>query len=362
MYPHMKSFRDHHLQTFLDTWNETGGALDASLANYFRTHKALGSKDRAEIAEKVYQQVRWKLLPEGADSNDTTLPAHIRVSTPEELYQAFVRTHGEEKAFDLLFESNFPAPTTVRANLIKTTRDELVNKWKGVYEIAPTEISSAGITFLKKILFFSLPEYKEGLFEVQDEGSQMVAEQLDIKPGDHILDWCAGSGGKTLAFAHKTKEKGQIYLHDIRKGILLEARKRLARAGVQNSQILFADEEKKLAKLKKKMDWVLVDAPCTGTGTLRRNPEMKYRIDEALIKKFVGDQRTIFEKALSFLKPGGKIVWATCSLLEEENQKQVEHFIKTYDLQLVKEPFQSLPARDKMDGLYAAVLERKPGK
>ena len=219
---------------------------------------------------------------------------------PEELWQAFVRSFGEEKAFELLMESNSPAPTTIRINPAKTTREALFQKWKGLYDISETAHSPFGITFHKKIAFFTLPEFKEGLFEVQDEASQLVAAKMDPKPGEAVLDWCAGSGGKTLAYAYKTEGKGQIYLHDIRKNILFEAKKRLKRAGIENVQYLFADEEKKLAKLKKKMDWVLVDAPCTGTGTLRRNPDMKYKFTEAQLKKFVGDQRVIFEKALSF--------------------------------------------------------------
>ena len=304
MYISMTPFRDHHLLSFLDTWGERGGALDAALSDYFRSHKALGSKDRAEISEKVYHQVRWKLLPEGADPADEKLPFPIRVSAPPALWEAFVRSYGEKKAYELLMESNYPAPTTIRVNPLKTTRDALFEKWKGLYEITKTEHSPLGIVFHRKISFFGLPEYKEGLFEVQDEGSQLVADKVNPKPGERVLDWCAGSGGKTLAFAYKTQGRGQLYLHDIRKGILYEARKRLSRAGAQNIQILFNDEEKKLNQLKKKMDWVLVDAPCTGTGTLRRNPEMKYRFDNDRLKKFVGDQRTIFEKALSFVKPG----------------------------------------------------------
>lgn len=354
----MTPFRDHHLLNFLDSWNEKGGALDAALADYFRTHKALGSKDRAEIGDRVYHQVRWKLLPEGAHPNDKTLPFYVRVSAPQELCDAFIRSFGEEKAFELLTESNNPAPTFIRVNPMKISRDRLFDKWKDIYDIAKTQHSPYGIIFNKKISFFGLDEYKQGFFEVQDEGSQLVADKVNPKPGDRILDWCAGSGGKTLAFAHKTEGKGQLYLHDIRKGILYESRKRLCRAGVQNSQIIFADEDKKLNMIKKKMDWVIVDAPCSGTGTLRRNPEMKYRFEEAKLKKYVGDQRIIFEKALSFLKPEGHIVYATCSVLKEENEEQVKHFLATYPLQLVGETFQSLPSNGGMDGLFSATFIR----
>lgn len=352
-------FRDHHLLNFLDSWGAGGGPLDLALAEYFRKHKSLGSKDRAEISERVYTQIRWKLLPEGKDPHDASLPANLRVSAPEELWDAFVRTYGEEKAFELLYTSNFPAPTTIRVNPARTTRDELFAKWKELYDISVTQHSPYGITFHRKITFFSLDDFKGGLFDVQDEASQLAAAKVDLKPGDHVLDFCAGSGGKTLAFAHKSQGKGQLYLHDIRHGILLEARKRLSRAGIQNTQLLFPNEDKKMVKLKKKMDWVLVDAPCTGTGTLRRNPDMKYRYTDAMLKRLIGEQRTIFERALSYVKPGGKIVYVTCSVLKEENEDQLAHFLKTYNLEVVGEPFKSLPSKGGMDGLFAVTLATK---
>jgi 16S rRNA C967 or C1407 C5-methylase (RsmB/RsmF family) len=153
------------------------------------------------------------------------------------------------------------------------------------------------------------------------------------------------------------EHKGQIYLHDIRPFALQEAKKRLKRAGIQNSQILLP-ESPHLSKLKKKMDWVLVDAPCTGTGTLRRNPDMKWKFDETILPRLVGQQRAIFEKALSFLHPEGRIVYGTCSLLEAENQLQLEHFLKTYSLVVEGEVFQTFPAKGEMDGFFGVVLKR----
>jgi len=111
-------------------------------------------------------------------------------------------------------------------------------------------------------------------------------------------------------------------------------------------------------KLKKKMDWVLVDAPCSGTGTLRRNPDMKWKFESQMLTRLVGQQRMIFEKALSFSKPGGYIVYATCSILKQENQQQLEHFLATYPVQLEGEPFQTLPTRGGMDGFFGVVLKR----
>jgi 16S rRNA C967 or C1407 C5-methylase (RsmB/RsmF family) len=309
----------------------------------------LGKKGSWEERLNFYKN--WDPSQAGED-----IPPFISLSCPEELYQAVVRTYGEKQAFQILFDSNFPAPTYVRVNTLKTTREKLLALWKD-FAVKESPEAPNAILFEKKTNFFSLPEFKSGYFEVQDAASQLVGELVDPKPGDHVMDFCSGSGGKTLAFAPKMEGKGQIYLHDIRKGILIEAKKRLARAGVQNAQILQALDESKMKKLKKKMDWVLVDAPCTGTGTYRRNPCMKYHYSSQMLERLTGQQRVIFERALSFLKPGGSIVYATCSLLKEENENQVEHFIKTYNLKLKGSPFKSIPALNSKDGLFGAVLK-----
>ncbi len=370
-------YREHHLLALLETYSSQNLPLDLFISHYFRDHSALGSKDRAFIADTVYTLVRWQglldyLAPSSSwnDRYQTFLEVNIdelqqrediplatRVSFPQQLFDLFVSSYGIEKARELCLISNTPAPTTVRANILKINRDDLLNRWKGIYEVSPTSQSPDGIIFHKKINFFQLPEFKEGLFEVQDEGSQLLARLMHVQPGQQILDYCAGSGGKTLAFAPFMQGKGQIYVHDIRSFALQEARKRLRRAGIQNHQILLPTSPQ-LAKLKKKMNWVLVDAPCSGTGTLRRNPDMKWKFDPEMITRLIGQQRTIFEKALSFLQPNGYIVYATCSVLKEENQEQVKHFISTYSLEMEGELFQTLPTFGGMDGFFGVVLKR----
>ena len=232
----------------------------------------------------------------------------------------------------------------------------MLKKWDGLYEVSPCRQAQFGIVFHKKINFFGLPEFKEGLFEVQDEGSQLIADLVKAEPGQLVMDYCSGSGGKTLAFAPKMNNTGQIFLHDIRPRALEDCRKRLRRAGIQNAQVVLADDPK-LKKLKKRMDWVLVDAPCTGTGTMRRNPDMKWNFTQEMLTRLTGQQRTIFERGLSYLKPGGRIVYATCSILNEENQEQADHFLKTYNLTMEGEPFQSLPAEKGMDGFFGVVFK-----
>ncbi len=369
-------FRDHHILEMLYGYEDQGMPLDFFISQYFRAHKSIGSKDRAFIAENIYRMIRWQglldyLCPKPAFwekkwellaqfdpkkyLEDDNIPLHIRLSFPKPLFDLMVKSHGIEKTMQLCLECNQAAPTTVRVNTLKTTRENLLDKWSPVYQVSPCLFSKTGIVFHQKINFFTLPEFKEGLFEVQDEGSQLLAELVQAEPGQLVMDYCAGSGGKTLAFAPAMKNTGQIYLHDVREHALSDSKKRLRRAGVQNAQIAL-DNDPKLKKLKKKMDWVLVDAPCSGTGTLRRNPDMKWKFTEEMLARLIGQQRMIFEKALSFLKPGGRIIYATCSILKEENQDQLNHFLKTYPLVMDKEPFQSLPIAGGMDGFFGVVF------
>jgi len=377
-----RSFRQFHILNILKEYDQQSLPLDLVLRDYFRLHKALGSKDRGYIAETAYILVRWKGLldalsqekePDWSHRLDLFLddalekakkhsdfPDHTRLSFPKHLFDLIVNTHGLDQACDICAVSNQPAPTTVRINTLKTTREEMLRRWKGAYEVFPCPVSPNGIVFHRRVNFFVMPEFKEGLFEVQDEGSQLLAGLVQPKPGDLVMDYCSGSGGKTLAFAPLMQNKGQIYLHDIREHVLQESKKRLRRAGIQNAQVVMA-EDPKLKKLKKKMDWVLVDVPCTGTGTLRRNPDIKWKFDEEMLPRIQGQQRVIFEKALSFLKPGGKIVYSTCSILKEENREQVAHFMKTYQLELAGEVFETLPIAGGMDGFYGAVLKGSAG-
>jgi len=373
-----RPFRQFHILTIMQEYEKQTLPLDFFVGNYFRGNKAIGSKDRNYIAETVYALVRWRGLldftcTDGCDwgnrldiflspefsslKHRKDIPAHVRVSFPKALFDQIVASHGEPKAIEICTISNGAAPTTVRVNAMKTTREEMLVKWKEEYGVILCQQAPYGIVFPKRINFSVMPEFRSGLFEIQDEGSQLIAQLVGVQPGEKVMDFCAGAGGKTLAFAPQMKNTGQIYLHDVRQKALDDSRKRLRRAGIQNAQIV-CSEENKLKKLTKAMDWVLVDAPCTGTGTMRRNPDMKWKFDDAMLKRLVGQQRTIFEKGLSFLKPSGYIVYATCSLLKEENQEQVAHFIKTYGLELVGDPFESLPIFNGMDGFFGAVLKK----
>lgn len=352
-------FREYHLTQLLEGWEKTSYPLDLYISFYFKDHKALGSKDRAAIAEMAYALIRWKGVVRGKDWKEKLQDYQkrypfdeVEASFPKELFQEMEISYGREKALQLCRICNERAPTTVRVNPLKTSRETLLEKWRQHYDVAPCKESALGILFQQKIHFFSLPEFKEGLFEIQDEASQLVADLVEAMPGSLVLDYCAGSGGKTLAFAHKMEGKGQIFLHDIRGKILLEAKRRLRRAGIQNAQVI-----KDLSKWKGKMDLVLVDVPCSGTGTLRRNPDLKWRYRG--LEHLIQEQRTLFAEALRFLKMGGQIVYATCSLLAKENEEQCAYFAKEHDLEIIRKPFKSLPTEGGMDGFYAAVFQKK---
>lgn len=372
-----RKFIEHHIFSILNSIQTK--PLDVFLSHYLRKHKNIGSKERSAICEPIYGMIRWRglldYLCKGSISwesryeiyssinpldyiHEINIPAHIRVSFPKDLFQCIEEAFGEEKAIQLCLLSNTKAPTTIRTNTLKTTRQALLEKWKEIYDVSPTLESTEGITFHKRINFFGLPEFKEGLFEIQDEGSQLLAKLVQPLPKEHVFDYCAGSGGKTLAFAPSMENKGVIYLHDIRDFALEEAKKRLRRAGIQNAQLMYYDDPKK-NRLKHKMEWVLVDAPCSGLGTIRRNPDMKWKINPETIERLCIEQKEIFKKALEFLHPKGQIVYATCSMLPKENEEQTAYFMKTFELELVKE-LKILPQEGGMDGFYGAVYKRKP--
>lgn len=371
--PMKESFFDYHIQTIFQNLSESNKPLDLLMSEYFRAHKNLGSTDRRVIGDTVYGMVRWKSLIDhfspddriafyrsinwGKVTHDDSIPVAARLGLPEYVYSRFCTSFGKEQAHLLGQILNQPAPTTIRVNLLKTSREKLLHLLENRYSISRCNHSLSGIRFSKREPLFTLAEFKEGLFEIQDEGSQLITDLVEAKPGDCVLDFCSGSGGKTLGFAHRMQGKGQIYLHDIRSSALLEARRRLKRAGIQNAQCIPTNHPQ-LARLIGKCDWVLIDVPCSGTGTLRRNPDQKWKINERQIEQYIGQQRTIARDTFKYLKPGGRLVYATCSLLPEENLDQVHYILKNLPLTLEKTPLSLFPQPGGMDGFFCAVLKK----
>ncbi len=369
----MKHFREYHLLQILQEFSPSLGPIDRFLHKYFKSHRSLGSKDRKYITETLYEMLKWQGLYDffipppitwekryELHKNKSTMrldatPEHIRVSFPNWLFQKILVQYGLPTANNLCLTLNEKAPVTVRINTLKISREIILQLWtQQGYAVSPTLRSPVGIHFHSKSALFQMPEFKQGYFEMQDEGSQIVADLVDVRPGQHVLDYCAGSGGKTLAFAPKMQGQGQIYLHDIRPKVLMEAKKRLKRAGIQNFQ-MFNVHKQLNTRL---MDWIVLDVPCSGTGTLRRNPDLKWRLNEEMLENLRLEQRKIFQEALQYISPKGKIVYLTCSILEEENQKQCEHFTAHYPVDLLKIEV-LLPKSQENDGFFAAIFQRR---
>ncbi|MBS0624116.1 MAG: RsmB/NOP family class I SAM-dependent RNA methyltransferase [Verrucomicrobia bacterium] len=373
------TFVEYHLFQLLRRFDNQHLPLDLFISQYFRAHKALGAQDRRTLAEAVYGMVRWQLLLDYLIGPNpswekrfqlyrnfqptqyltvSSIPLHVRVSCPKPLFDLLVQDYGESYACQLAQINTTTAPIMVRVNPLKTTRDALLAKWAEQYDAMTAKESPYGIEFKKRIALFALPEFQEGLFEVQDEASQLVASLVQTQPKDQVLDYCAGAGGKSLAFAHHMASGGQLYLHDVRPAILDQARKRFKRAGIQNVQFLEPGHPQ-LERLKGKLDWVLVDVPCSGTGTLRRHPDQKWKFTLTWLEGLIHLQRQIVEQTLPFLKPTGKLVYATCSILKKENEEQREYFLKNLPLISYGNIFQSHPAIGEKDGFFACIFQRK---
>jgi len=370
-------FREFHILRILENYQIKKIPLDCFLRFYFKENKSIGSKDRKEICDLLYFIIRWqglidyfcikpitwkkriekaKTIKPFDFQDDETIPFHKRMSFPLWYIQLLKKHYSKDKVKEVCLTNNTTAPTTIRVNSLKISRDELFSRWKNIYKIEKCQLSENGIIFKKKINFFATNEFKEGLFEIQDEGSQLVANLIDTEAKDQILDFCAGSGGKTLALGARKKNKGQIYLHDIRKKALLEAKKRIKRSGIENAQIILPEN---IHRLKKKMDWIILDVPCSGSGTFRRNPDMKWKFQPEMLKSLVNEQRLIFKKSLQFLKPKGKILYITCSILPEENFLQVEYFIRQFPVFLIDKPSFWFPQKNGRDGFFASLFQLK---
>lgn len=306
------------------------------------------------------------------------MPGDVRLEYPAWLEPAFRALWGDGMAREVA-ALNKPAPLDLRVNLLKGNRDMAAARLAPAGIIGKaTRYSPVGLRIAEHLPLADTEVFQEGLIEVQDEGSQIAALLVDARPGHTIVDYCAGGGGKTLALAAQMNNKGRIIACDIRERRLEKAVMRLRRAGAHNvqSRVITETGDKWLKRAGQTFDRVLVDAPCTGTGTWRRNPEAKWRLVPKDVEELVERQRAILASAARLVKPGGRLVYVTCSLLAAENEEQIQTFVAAHpEFSIVPvptlwaqavggtcpttEPFLRLtPATHETDGFFIATLTR----
>ncbi len=408
-----------HTEQVLKDVLQFKGPADALISRYFREHSKLGMRERAAIAESVYVVLRNRLIfnnfsesgkgPHarrlallglseiyGIDAvsgmtdietdwlkhihaiDRSKLPARLKANLPDWLYNRLVLQYGEEETQQMADVLNTPAPLDLRVNTMKNRREDVISVLKEVpVECELTPYASSGIRLAKKIALQNMPLFKNGGVEVQDEGSQLLAQIVGAKRGEMIVDFCAGAGGKTLALGDAMRNTGRLYAFDVSERRLANMKPRLARSGLSNVHpVKIAHEhDAKIKRLSRKADRVLVDSPCSGLGTLRRNPDLKWRQTEQTISEMSQKQLEILESAARLVKVGGRLIYATCSLLDDENDKIVADFLAKddrYELVPMKQVLAEakvdldmgdylklLPHRHQTDGFFAAVFERK---
>ncbi len=398
------------------------GALpaDKQMERYFREHREMGVRDRGAVAETVYACLRRRptlehiaggapanprdmvaayLLTQGISAraleasgykgdagpiaararllDPDSLPFDIKTNLPNWLAERLRAQFGDAETLLLAEALNRPAPVDLRINTLKTHREEVQTQLNSEgYASEPTPYSPLGLRRTERTPLFNTKSFKDGLFEIQDEGSQLLALMLEPKRQEMTADFCAGAGGKTLQIGALMANTGTLYAFDISAKRLERLKKRAARAGLNNTRAVAIGHEHdaRVQRLHGKIDRVLVDAPCSGTGTLRRNPDIKWRsIDLA---ELVANQKKILAAAAELVKPGGRLVYATCSLLREENDDIVNDFLATHNdfaalpageilarrhvvLETTDEALRLYPHRHGTDGFYAMALERR---
>ncbi len=392
---------------------------DALLSAYFRRNPKLGAHDRERIADCVYGvlrhllALRW-LMPEAtprlwlllwlarfrgislrelepltrekdrarlAEAKAGSLdgaPLSVKAELPEWVIDSLRAVHDDAAILALGRALAQPAPLDVRVNVQKTNRDAVLDRLRAAGIAAQaTPFSPWGIRIGQPFELSRQALFKEGLVEVQDEGSQLLALLTGARRGEMVADLCAGAGGKTLALGAAMASTGRLYAFDISEKRLSKLSPRLKRSGLSNvtAQLIASENDTRLKRLAGKLDRVLIDAPCSGLGTLRRNPDLKFRQSPQTLASLAQTQASLIRAGARLVKPGGRLVYATCSLLPTENQSVVEAFLAEHA------EFERLPANQALaaarialdtgdylqtnpavhgtDGFFAAILEKR---
>lgn len=370
---------------------------DKALEKMFKANPQWGSRDRRFVAEGVYDIVRnFRLYSELAESKNNfwfitavwlvvknieipdwqefkhvdanyirerkeSLKANLPVyeSYPDWLWELGIKELGEESWLQQAVTMNEQAPVFLRVNTLKTSKEKLAEALRNekIETASLLDVTSA-LQLSKRENVFQTKLFKEGWFEVQDAGSQLISEFLDPKPNDFVIDACAGAGGKSLHIAALMKNKGKVISLDVEDWKLEELKKRAKRAGVSNIETRPILPDKTIEQLHNKADKLLLDVPCSGLGVLKRNPDAKWKLNAETLERTKTLQQSIITEYSKMVKPGGVMVYSTCSLLPSENQDQVTTFLKkTGDFELIKD--KTLLPSQGYDGFYMALLKKK---
>lgn len=404
--------------------------VDAACRDYLRQHKKLGRRDREFVQGVVWELVRhrrWyehiaggglgnarvdalqlvlmRLIDRDGYSDDE-LPAPagsvrrarqcldragqrpeptdvaslaLASSFPDWLVQSWVDTLGLPEACRLAEALNERAPLSLRANTLRATREQVIARLRDEGIAASTGNHAPGaITVDGRASWGASPTFRDGWFEVQDEGSQLIAALCEAQPGQSVIDACAGGGGKTLALAADMQGRGTLYAFDDNERRLSKLRPRARRADAHNirTDVVSGGADRRIARLRGKVDCVLIDAPCSGLGTLRRSPDAWWRVDDAWLDDLTSIQHSLLDQYAAVPRAGGRIVYATCSTLARENEDQVRAFVDRHTgwrvehagevLARVDAPVTDVgemmrlwPHRHGTDGFFAAVLVRE---
>ncbi|WP_396212363.1 RsmB/NOP family class I SAM-dependent RNA methyltransferase [Flavobacterium sp.] len=382
-----------------------GEYADKVVARSLKKDKRWGSSDRKFVAETIYEVVRWKRLyaeiaavKEPYDRDDlwrmfatwAVLRGYpipdwrqlegtperkikgkfdelskirtFRESIPDWMDELGVKELGEELWTKELAAQNKQAQVILRVNTLKTTKEKLRAILMDLnIETEFLKDQPDALVLKERANVFLTDAFKEGFFEVQDASSQLVARFLDVQPGMRVVDTCAGAGGKTLHMASLMENKGQLIAMDLYESKLKQLKLRAKRNGAFNIEYRIIDTTKVIKKLYEKADRVLIDAPCSGLGVLKRNPDSKWKLQPEFIDNIRRVQAEVLESYSRIVKPGGKLVYATCSILPSENQEQIKKFLSSdngKNFTFVKDS-KILASESGFDGFYMALLERK---
>ena len=392
------------IDSLMAIFNE-GEYADKVVARALKKDKRWGSTDRKFVAETIYEIVRWKRLyveiaevrePFDRDKiwrifavwavlrgytlpdwkyfeetpvrrikgkfDELTKTRKYKESIPDWMDELGVKELGEEIWTKELAAQNQQAKVILRVNRLKTTKEKLRAMLMDLNII--TEFNKDypdALILTERANVFLTDAFRDGLFEVQDASSQLVAYFLDVKPGMRVVDTCAGAGGKTLHLASLMENKGQIIAMDLYESKLKQLKIRAKRNGAFNIEPRVIESTKTIKKLHEKADRVLIDAPCSGLGVLKRNPDSKWKLQPEFIENIKKVQAEVLENYSKIVKPGGKLVYATCSVLPSENQEQIARFLTTEigkEFTFVQDR-KVLAHESGFDGFYMALLERK---